>query len=144
MALCTSPGHSRGWKRWLSWAMRCRLAPIKVAANIIKPHLWGIVNAIILKVSNGPAESINRRINPLKCVAEVSEIDNGLQTPFTSISEDLIYISSEHPQGVRDDFTHSFRGRVQKSSGFFVGAENLRLVCVCLASKCMPSSGSWP
>ncbi len=56
----------KGWKRWLSWAMRCRLEPIKAAAKTIKKHLWGIINAIILKVSNGPAESINSRIKTVK------------------------------------------------------------------------------
>ena len=56
----------KGWKRWLSWAMRCRLEPIKAAAKTIKNHLWGIINAIILKVSNGPAEGINSRIKTIK------------------------------------------------------------------------------
>ena len=52
----------KAWKRWLSWAMRCRLEPVKKVANTVKEHLWGIFNAIIPKVSNGPAESINSRI----------------------------------------------------------------------------------
>ncbi len=56
----------KGWKRWLSWAMRCRLEPMKKAAKTVKNHLWGIINAIVLKVSNGPAESINSRIKTVK------------------------------------------------------------------------------
>ena len=40
----------KGWERWLSWAMRCRLEPIKQGAKTIKDHLWGILNAIVLKV----------------------------------------------------------------------------------------------
>ncbi len=56
----------KGWTRWLSWAMRCRLAPMKEAAKTVKKHLWGIINAIVLKVSNGPAESINSRIKSIK------------------------------------------------------------------------------
>ena len=56
----------KGWERWLSWAMRCRLEPVKAAARTIKTHLWGILNAIILKVSNGPAEGINSRIKTIK------------------------------------------------------------------------------
>ena len=40
-------------------AMRCRLEPVKKAAKTVKNHLWGIINAVVLKVSNGPAESIN-------------------------------------------------------------------------------------
>ena len=53
-------------KQWLSWAMRCRLAPMKRVAQTIKKHLWGILNAIVLKVSNGPAEGINSRIKMIK------------------------------------------------------------------------------
>ena len=56
----------KGWKRWLSWAMRCRLAPMKKAAKTIKNHLWGILNAIVLGVSNGPAERMNSRIKMVK------------------------------------------------------------------------------
>lgn len=42
--------------------MRCQLEPVKAAARTIKNHLWDILNAVILKVSNGPVESINSRI----------------------------------------------------------------------------------
>ncbi|MXZ51319.1 MAG: ISL3 family transposase [Rhodobacteraceae bacterium] len=56
----------KGWKRWLSWAMRCRLEPMKEAARMVRKHLWGIINAVVLKVSNGPAESLNSRIKMIK------------------------------------------------------------------------------
>jgi len=56
----------KGWGRWLSWAVRCRLKPIKKVAKTIKEHLWGILNAIVLKVSNGPAEGLNSRIKMIK------------------------------------------------------------------------------
>lgn len=56
----------KGWERWLSWAVRSRLEPIKKVARTIKEHLWGILNAIILKVSNGPAEGLNSRIKMIK------------------------------------------------------------------------------
>lgn len=56
----------KGWEQWLSWAVRSRLDPIKEVARTIKEHLWGILNAIVLKVSNGPAESINSRIKTIK------------------------------------------------------------------------------
>ena len=46
--------------------MRCRLEPMKKADKTVKNHLWGIINAIVLKVSNGPAESINSRIKTVK------------------------------------------------------------------------------
>lgn len=56
----------KGWERWLSWAVRSRLDPIKKVARTIKEHLWGILNAIVLKVSNGPAEGLNSRIKMIK------------------------------------------------------------------------------
>ena len=39
---------------------------MKKVAKTIKKHLWGILNAIVLKVSNGPAEGINSRIKAIK------------------------------------------------------------------------------
>ena len=56
----------KGWEQWLSWAVRSRLNPIKEVAKTIKEHLWGILNDIVLKVSNGPAEGINSRIKTIK------------------------------------------------------------------------------
>jgi len=56
----------KGWEQWLSWAVRSRLAPIKEVARTIKSHLWGILNAIVLKANNGAAESHNSRIKLLK------------------------------------------------------------------------------
>jgi transposase len=56
----------KGWEQWLSWAVRSRLGPIKVVAKIIKTHLWGILNAIVQNVSNGPAEGLNSRIKMIK------------------------------------------------------------------------------
>lgn len=56
----------KGWEQWLSWAVRCRLEPIKEVAKTIKEHLWGILNAVVLKVSNGPAEGLNSRIKMIK------------------------------------------------------------------------------
>ncbi len=56
----------KGWEQWLSWAVRSRLKPIRDVARIIKKHLWGILNAIVLKVSNGPAEGLNSRIKTIK------------------------------------------------------------------------------
>ncbi len=54
------------WKEWLSWAVRCRLKPVMDVAKTVKKYLWGIINAIILGVDNGTAESINSRIKTVK------------------------------------------------------------------------------
>lgn len=57
---------AKAWRRWLSWAQRCRLAPLQVVAKTIKRQLWGVLNAIVLGLHNGHAESMNSRIQRLK------------------------------------------------------------------------------
>lgn len=57
------------WKRWLGWAIRCRLEPVVKVARMIRDHLWGIVNAVVKKVSNASAESINSKIKLMKVKA---------------------------------------------------------------------------
>ncbi len=42
------------------------MAPVKEVAKTIKEHLWGILNAVVLKVDNAHAESINSRIKTIK------------------------------------------------------------------------------
>ena len=56
----------KGWQRWLTWALRCRLEPVRAVAKMVRSHLWGIVNAAVLDVSNGPAESVNSKIKMIK------------------------------------------------------------------------------
>lgn len=66
----TSRGWARRrWKRWLSWAMRSRLEPIKKAARMIRDHLYGIENAIAMGQTNGPAEALNAGIQRIKRMA---------------------------------------------------------------------------
>jgi transposase len=63
----TSRGWAaRAWQNWLSWAQRCRLKPMQDVARTIKRHLWGILNAIVLKSHNGHSESMNSRIQRIK------------------------------------------------------------------------------
>jgi transposase len=56
----------KGWKSWIAWAMRSRLEPMKRAARTIRDRLWGIVNAIVLGVTNAGAESLNAKIQWIK------------------------------------------------------------------------------
>lgn len=60
---------AKAWKGWINWAMRSRLEPMKKAARTVREHLWGILNAIVLRASNGPTESINARIQKIKRMA---------------------------------------------------------------------------
>lgn len=57
---------AKDWARWLAWAVRSRLEPVKKVAITIKKHLWGIINAIVLDAHNGHAESMNSRIQRIK------------------------------------------------------------------------------
>jgi len=59
----------RAWKRWYSWAIRCRLEPIKNVARTIKRHWQGVINAAVSNVTNAAAESINSRIQKVKRMA---------------------------------------------------------------------------
>lgn len=56
----------KAWKQWIGWALRSRLEPMKRAARTIRDRLWGIVNAIVLGVTNAGAESLNAKIQWIK------------------------------------------------------------------------------
>ena len=49
--------------------MRSRLEPVKRVARMVRDHLDGIVNAIVLGVTNAKAESINAKIQRVKRMA---------------------------------------------------------------------------
>lgn len=56
----------RGWKRLIGWMTRSRLGPMVKVAGTLREHLWGIVNAIVLGVTNAHLESVNAKIQKLK------------------------------------------------------------------------------
>lgn len=73
-AMCLWHYASRGWARrawgsWISWALRSRLEPMKRVGRMVRQHLGGIVNAIVLKATNATAESINAKIQRVKRMA---------------------------------------------------------------------------
>lgn len=51
-----------GFKKWLSWAVRSRLEPIKSFAKTVKNHFQGIMRYFKSGLTNGPVEGINSRI----------------------------------------------------------------------------------
>lgn len=59
----------KAWKAWIAWAIRSRLEPIKKVARMISKHLEGIINAIVLGVTNAKSESINSKIQRVKRMA---------------------------------------------------------------------------
>jgi transposase len=59
----------RHWDKLLSWMQRSRIKPMVELAKSIRKHLWMILNAIRLGVSNGCAEGNNSRIQKVKKIA---------------------------------------------------------------------------
>jgi len=56
----------KGWKRLINWMARSRLKPMQSTSKTLRKHLWGILNAVMRKVDNSHAESMNSRIKTLK------------------------------------------------------------------------------
>jgi transposase len=59
----------KAWSHWYRWAIRSRLEPVKRVARMIRKHMWGIINAIVLRATNAGAESINAKIQKVKRMA---------------------------------------------------------------------------
>ena len=59
-------------KRWLEllgWISRSRLQPMIKVGNTVRRYLWGILNAIRLRVNNSMLEAKNTRIQRIKKIA---------------------------------------------------------------------------
>jgi transposase len=59
----------RAWKSWIAWAVRSRLEPMRQVARMIRKHLDGILNGIVLNVTNAGSESVNAKIQKVKRLA---------------------------------------------------------------------------
>ncbi len=53
-------------KKWLSWAVRSRLAPIKAFAKTVKAHFAGIMRYFYSRLTSGAMEGLNSRIQEIK------------------------------------------------------------------------------
>jgi transposase len=60
---------TKAWTKWIAWARRCHLEPMKRVAAMVRDHLKGIVNAIVLQATNAASESINSKIQKVKRMA---------------------------------------------------------------------------
>ncbi len=82
---------------------RCRLDPMKKTVKTIKKYLWGILNAIVLEVNNGPVESINSGIKSVKVRAR------GYRNIQQFATEMYFYLGGldMYPEGYRNQLTHS-------------------------------------
>jgi transposase len=65
----THAGAERAWKSWIAWAVRTRLEPVKKVGRMVRKHLYGILNAVVLRATNAKAESVNARIQRIKRMA---------------------------------------------------------------------------
>ena len=53
-------------KKWLSWAVRSRLEPVKAFAKTVKNHFEGIMRYFTSRLTSGAMEGINSRIQEIK------------------------------------------------------------------------------
>ncbi|MCY4100043.1 MAG: transposase [Rhodobacteraceae bacterium] len=61
------------WKRCSVGPCVYRREPMRESACILRDHLLGIISAVLLKVSNGLAESFNSRIKMIKLESRGSQ-----------------------------------------------------------------------
>ncbi len=60
---------TKAWRKWIAWARRSQLEPMKKVAATIRDHLAGIVNAVVTRATNAASESINSKIQKVKRLA---------------------------------------------------------------------------
>ena len=73
-AMCLWHYKSRTWARkawedWISWALRSRLEPVQKVGRMIRDHLEGIINGIVMRATNAGSESINAKVQRIKRMA---------------------------------------------------------------------------
>jgi transposase len=74
-------------KKWLSWAYRSRLVPIKKFAKMIKAHYSGILRFFSSRLTAGLSEGINSRIQEVKRRAKgFRNIDNFISMVYLECS----------------------------------------------------------
>jgi transposase len=62
-----SPDEARiAIRKWLSWAVRSRIEPIKAFAKTVKKHFEGILRYFETRLTSGAMEGINSRVQNIK------------------------------------------------------------------------------
>lgn len=59
----------KAWRKWIEIAASTQMPALIKAASTVSNHLYGIINAIVLRSSNAVAESINSMIQRVKARA---------------------------------------------------------------------------
>jgi transposase len=74
-------GHAKNFfQNWYAWAVRCRLPPVVHVAKMIKRRLHNILTWFRHRISNGPAEGFNSRIQAIKSAARGFRSFNNYRT----------------------------------------------------------------
>jgi transposase len=55
----------RYFDKWYDWAIRSRLAPVKKVARMCKAHLGNILTFFVHRLTNGPIEGLNNKVQAL-------------------------------------------------------------------------------
>ena len=64
--LCPTRAEARKYfDRWYSWGIRSRLEPVKKVARMCKSRLAQVLNYFDHKITNGPMEGLNNKIQGL-------------------------------------------------------------------------------
>ncbi len=64
--LCADVKHARRYfSQWYGWAMRSRLEPVKKVARMCKRHLANLLTFFVHRLTNGPIEGLNNKIQGL-------------------------------------------------------------------------------
>jgi transposase len=53
-------------RKWLSWAVRSRIEPVKAFAKMVKSHFAGIMRYFTSRLTSGAMEGINSRVQEIK------------------------------------------------------------------------------
>jgi transposase len=59
----------KAWMNLLGWISRCRLEAVKRVGKMLRNYLWGVLNAIVARVSNAMLEAKSARIQWVKKMA---------------------------------------------------------------------------
>ena len=65
-AICDKDTANMALQKWLAWAIRSRLEPVKKFAKMVKSHYKGILQFFESKLTAGISEGINSRIQEIK------------------------------------------------------------------------------
>lgn len=95
------------FKLWYQWATRCQLPAVVKVAKMCKAHLGQILNYFDHKISNGPIEGLNSRIQGLTKKAFDTETGKGSRTIYTSTLVDWSCIQIHKKQSPTPKNNHT-------------------------------------